>query len=146
MAPGFVFRLRPLLDERKRIEETKRRAFARAAQAFEESSRELDRLTHALQAAERALHESALTGRVANLSVYDAHLRYLERIIDSHEAGNAVSASAVEHAAAELQSAHRDRRLVEKLKERRLQEYEREEARHDELELQETNARRRNTR
>ncbi len=146
MARGFVFRLRPLLDERKRIEETKRRAFARAAQALEKNSRELDRLTHALHADEHALHESALRGSVANLCVYDAHLRYLERVMHSYEARNAVSASDFERAAAELQSANRDRRLVEKLKERRLQEYEHEEARHDEIELQEANARRRNAR
>jgi flagellar biosynthesis chaperone FliJ len=48
---------------------------------------------------------------------------------------------ALDRAAQELRNANRERRVVEKLKARRLREFERAEARREELELQETNAR-----
>ncbi len=135
----FVFALQPLLDERRRKEEEKQLAFVRVKAACDERSHELDRLGGALRARGRALHECAMTGSAANLRLYDAHLRYLERAIDSGERCHAQSASAFDRAAAELVEANRERRLTEKLKERRLAEFEREEARRDELELDEAN-------
>jgi flagellar FliJ protein len=137
----FVFRLQPVLDERRRKEEEKQLEFARAKAARDEHSRELDRLAGALRARGRALHECAMTGSAANLRLYDAHLRYLERAIDSGERCHVDSTAALDRAAAELLEANRERRLIEKLKERRLHEFEREEARRDELELDEANAR-----
>jgi flagellar biosynthesis chaperone FliJ len=146
MAGGFVFRLQPLLDERKRVERAKQHAFALAAQALEKSSRELDRLALALRSGGYALHDCARYGSTAGLRTHDAHLRYLERLVASHEARNAESALALELAVQELHRANLGRRLVERLRERRLHEFEREEARRDELELQEANARRRERR
>ncbi|HLY02576.1 MAG TPA: flagellar FliJ family protein [Candidatus Cybelea sp.] len=131
-----------MLDERRRKEEEKQLAFVRVKTARDERVRECDHLTAALRARGRALHECAMTGPTANLRLYDANLRYLERALRSHERRNAESAPAFDRAAAELLDANRERRLVEKLKERRLQEFEREEARRDELELDEANARR----
>ena len=139
----FVFPLQPLLDERRRKEEEKQLAFFRVKAARDERSRELDRLSAALRARGRALHECAMTGSAANLRLYDAHLRYLERAIDSSERCSVESAASFDLAAAELLDANRDRRLIEKLKDRRLHEFEREEARRDELELDEANSRRR---
>lgn len=143
MAGGFVFRLQPLLDERKRIEQAKQHAFRLAAQTLEKNSRELERLARALRAGGAALHQCAVKGSTPHLRAYDGYLRYLERIVKSYQARNAESALALDRAAQELRHANRERRLVEKLKERRLQEFEQEEARRDELELQEANARRR---
>ena len=139
----FVFPLQPLLDERRRTEEEKQLAFVRVKAARDERSRELDRIAGALRTRGRALHECAMTGSAANLRLYDANLRYLERALQSHERCSAESAQAFDLAAAELLDANRERRLIEKLKERRFQEFEREEARRDELELDEANARRR---
>jgi flagellar FliJ protein len=139
----FIFPLQPLLDERRRKEEEKQLAFVRVKAARDEHSRELDRLAGALRIRGRALHECAMTGSTANLRLYDANLRYLERARQSHERRSAESVPALDRAAAELLDANRERRLIEKLKERRLQEFEREEARRDELELDEANARRR---
>jgi flagellar export protein FliJ len=87
------------------------------------------------------MHECAMSGSAANLRLYDAHLRYLRRAIESSERCNVESAAAFARAAAELREANRERRLIEKLRERRLHEFEREEARRDELELDEANAR-----
>ncbi|MGC9991180.1 MAG: flagellar export protein FliJ [Candidatus Cybelea sp.] len=137
----FVFPLQPLLDERRRKEKEKQLAFVRVKAACEERSRELDRLAGALRARGRALHEWAMTGSTAILRLYDAHLRYLARAIESGERCNVESAAAFDRAAADLLDANRERRLIEKLKERRLREFEREEARRDELELDEANAR-----
>jgi flagellar protein FliJ len=139
----FVFPLQPLLDERRRKEEEMQLAFFRVKAARDERSRELDRLAAALRARGRALHECAMTGSAANLRLYDAHLRYLERAIDSGERCHTESTAAFDRATAELLDANRNRRLIEKLKERRLQEFDREEARRDELELDEANSRHR---
>jgi flagellar protein FliJ len=138
----FVFPLQPLLDERRRKEEAKQLAFVRVKAARDERSRELDRLAVALRARGRALHECAMTGSTAKLRLYDTNLRYLERALQSLEKGGAETSAAFDRAAAELLDANRERRLIEKLKERRLQAFEREEARRDELELDEANARR----
>jgi flagellar protein FliJ len=143
MAGGFVFRLQMLLDERTRLERTKQHAFALAAQVLEKNSRELERLARALRAGGIALHQSALSGSTSHLRAHDAHLRFLERIVESYEARNLESALALDRAAQELLRANRERRLVEKLKERRRRAFEQEEARRDELELQDANAQRR---
>jgi flagellar protein FliJ len=137
----FVFALQPLLDARRRTEEEKQRAFVRAKAARDENVRDLGRIAGALRLGGRALHECAITGSTSSLRVYDAHLRYLEQTLQSRERSNAESAPAFDRAASELCAANRERRLIEKLKERRLQEFEREEARRDERELDEANAR-----
>jgi flagellar export protein FliJ len=137
----FVFPLQPLLDARRRVEEEKQRAFARAKAARDENLRDLDRVAGALRIGRRALHECAMSGATAGLRLYDAHLCYLERTLQSHERSGAESAPAFDRAASELYAANRERHLIEKLRERRLQAFEREEARRDERELDEANAR-----
>ncbi|MFZ0681497.1 MAG: flagellar export protein FliJ [Candidatus Cybelea sp.] len=137
----FVFPLQPLLDVRRRTEEEKQRVFAGIKAARDENVRDLGRVAGALRIGGRALHECAMTGSTASLRLYDAHLRYLERALQSRERSNAESAPAFDRAASELYAANRERRRIEKLKERRLQEFEREEARRDERELDEANAR-----
>jgi flagellar FliJ protein len=137
----FVFPLQPVLDARRRKEEEKLRAFARAKAARDENARDLGRLDGALRIGGRALHEFAMTGSTASLRLYDAHLGYLERTLQSREKSSVESAPVLDRAASELYAANRERRLLEKLKERRLQEFEREEARRDERELDEANAR-----
>jgi flagellar protein FliJ len=137
----FVFPLQPLLDERRRKEEAKQLAFARVKRARDERSREVDQLAGALRSRGHALYRCAMTGSTANLRLYDANLRYLEGALQSHARCSAQSAAAFDRAAVELLEANRDRRLIEKLRERRLQEFEREQARRDELELDEANSR-----
>jgi flagellar FliJ protein len=137
----FVFPLQLLLDARRRKEEEKQGAFASAKAARDENVRDLGRLACAIRIGGRALHECAMTGSTASLRLYDAHLCYLERTLQSREQSNAESAPAFDLAASELYAANRERRLIEKLKERRVQEFEREEARRDERELDEANAR-----
>ncbi|MFY9738991.1 MAG: flagellar export protein FliJ [Candidatus Cybelea sp.] len=139
MAP-FVFPLQALLDARRRKEEEKQRAFARVKGARDENLRDLGRLAGALRTGGRALHECVMSGSTASLRLYDAHLRYLERTLQAREQSSAESAPAFDRAASELYAANRERRLIEKLKERRLHAFERDEARRDERELDEANA------
>lgn len=138
----FVFSLQPLLDERRRKEEEKQLAFLRAKEARDENTREFARLAGELRVRERELHESAMTGATADLGLRDAYRGHLERAVRSYRARGAESAEAFDRAAAQLLTANRERRLVEKLKERRLREFEREEARREELELDDANAKR----
>jgi flagellar protein FliJ len=140
MAP-FVFPLQPLLDQRRRKEEEKQLAFARVKEARDANFRERERLAGAQRVCGRALHECAMTGSAADLRLYETHLRFLQRSVQAHERSSEESAPALARATAELLAANRDRRLIEMLKERRLQEFAREEARRDELELDEANAR-----
>jgi flagellar export protein FliJ len=140
MAARFVFSLQPLLDARRRREEDRQRAFARAREARDENLRELDSVTRAQRAGAIALHERAMGG-AAHLAVHDAHLRYLERTIQSRERRSAESARAFDRAAAELLAANRERRALETLEERRRREFEREQTRRDELELEDANRR-----
>ena len=81
---------------------------------------------------ERALRASD----AGSLAVFDAAIAERRRRAEWAEAP-------LETARRELIAARRDRRLVEKLRDRRLRAFEEEEARREELEIEETNARRR---
>ena len=143
MPARFVFSLEPLLEERRRREERKRQAFARAKRACDEGLREMERLNGAVREAGAALHGCALSGAPAGAGIrfYDARLRFLAGAIagqDERVTGWGGDASA---ARAALIAAHRDRLVVEKLRERRLREFRADEARRDEMEIDEANAR-----
>jgi flagellar biosynthesis chaperone FliJ len=130
MPARFHFALAPLLDLRIRVEEEKRRAL------------ELARWQRDAALRDRKLLADALTLRVlkredaGSLAVFDgalaARLRHAESAErDIHAARN------------DLCAARRDRRAIERLYERRRRAFEREEQRREELEIDETNARRR---
>jgi flagellar protein FliJ len=143
MPAKFQFPLQPLLDWRKRVEEEKQRDFAACRRAVDESARELDRLAAARWQCARQLAASARRRPAADLRLRDAHLRSLDVAIDDERRRRCDHEAALGRARAELITASRERRVIERLKERQWRLFEAEEARREELELDESNARNR---
>jgi flagellar FliJ protein len=142
MPATFRFSLEPLLDWRARIEEEKQRDFAACRRLLAECARELERLTGVHRECARQLAASVRANRVADLRLRDAHLRCLEAANAKERVRRTELQAACDRARAELIAASGERRVVEKLKERRRREFEAEALRRDEIELDESNARR----
>ncbi|MGB8908161.1 MAG: flagellar export protein FliJ [Candidatus Cybelea sp.] len=143
MPARFDFRLAPLLDHRKRVEEEKQREFAACRRAIEECRREIERLGGQRRRSIEQLVGSVRTQSARELRLRDAHLRRVELAIDDERLRQGELSVAYERARDELIAASRERRIVEKLKERRYRAYQAEAARCEEIELDEANARRR---
>jgi flagellar protein FliJ len=142
MPAGFEFRLQPLLDQHKHAEDEKQRNFAACGLGLDESRRELDRLIDARRAHTKELAEAARLRSAVELRLRDSHLRYLDDAIDAERSRFVELEAACQCAREELIVASRKRRVIEKLKERRRQAFEAEDARREELELDDVNARR----
>ena len=80
----------------------------------------------------------------AALRLRDAHLRSLESALDRQRGRLVELEAAYERAREELMSASRERRVIERLKERRQCAFEAEQMRREALELDDANARRYN--
>jgi flagellar FliJ protein len=138
----FRFNLQPLLDWRVRAEDEQQRVFAASRRAVDESVRELERLAQAQQLCARELVTAARWERAASLGLRDAYCRALQSAIGCERARNSELRAALDCARDALVAASRERRVIDKLKTRRLRAFQAEEARRDELELDEANARR----
>ncbi|MBV9720035.1 MAG: flagellar export protein FliJ [Candidatus Eremiobacteraeota bacterium] len=142
MAARFRFRLQPLLDWRERIETEKQRAFAASRRAVEASACELERLAQAQQRCAKEMVAAARWEDAATLRSRDGYWRALQSAMGDERARRAELQSAYDRARDALLAANRERRAIEKLKQRRQRAFEAEEARRDELELDESNAQR----
>jgi flagellar protein FliJ len=142
MRRTFAFGLQPLLDLRARVEEEKQRDFAACRRALDASRHEVERLAKARQRCTKELAESARARSAVDLRLRDAHLRYLERAVDAQRRRAVELQADCERSRQELMAASRERRVIEKLKERQRILFEAEEARREELELEDANARR----
>jgi flagellar protein FliJ len=142
MAAKFVFRLEPLLELRRRLELQQQREFVGCRRDLEECRAEIARLAGARQRYARELVESARMP-MANLRLREAHLRFLDAAIDAQRRRLMELERAREASRGALIAANRERRVIEKLKQRRLRAFEAEEARRDEQERDDANARRR---
>jgi len=127
--PPFHFHLQPLLDRRRQVENGKRLRCAVARRDRDEAVRACEHLVSAL-----ARH-AVRRGDAGTLAVLDAGIEARQRRARNAEA-------ALEAAHEELIAAGRERRALEKVCERRRRAYEEEEARRDEHEIDEANARR----
>jgi flagellar export protein FliJ len=143
MPARFDFRLAPLLDHRKRVEETKQREFAGSRCAVEECRFEIERLGGQRRRAIEQLAGSAGRRSVAELRLRDAHLRRVELAISDERRRQGELFAVYERARDELIAANHERHVLEKLKERRLRAFAAAAARYEELELDEANTRRR---
>lgn len=138
----FAFALQPVLDHRKRIEDEKQLVVAQRKRALDDAERELERLNE-----EFRLHAAMLRDKHKKLetrelqSIY-AHLQFLDRCIVAQIRIVAERRVALDKARAELLEASREKKVVEKLKERRREAYAIEEQRVEQKELDDGNARR----
>jgi flagellar protein FliJ len=141
MGARFRFSLQPLLDWRARVEEEKQRDFAAARRLHAQSVDELQRLADAYRRCAKQLAAAALTEESTNLRLRDSYLRFLDAAMARERSRRAELSAACDRARDQLVCASRERRAIEKLKERRLRDFEAEEARRQELEIDEQNAR-----
>ena len=138
----FSFPLQPVLDHRKRIEDEKQLVVAQRKRALDEAERELTRLND-----EFRLHAAMLRDKHKKLetrelqSIY-AHLQFLDRCIVAQIRIVAERRVALDRARAELLEASKEKKVVEKLKERRRETFVLEEQRVEQKELDDGNARR----
>ena len=130
MAARFHFALQPLLDRRSRIDEEKQLCFDLQRRERDAGSSEVTRLATALT------RLALRTSDAGSLAVFDAAMTARRKYAVLAEA-------ALETARRELIAARRERRAIEKLRDRRRCSFEEEEARREELEIDEANARRR---
>jgi len=141
MPTKFDFRLQPLLDFRKRVEAEKRREFEACRRAADECVAEIGRLDLRCRHWGDAIAASVSGRPASELRLHDAHLRLLEGAIARERRRLAELESSCAEAQDKLVAASRERRVIERLKERRLCAFVREEARGEELAIDEANAR-----
>ncbi len=141
MRKKFSFTLQPVLDHRKRIEDEKQLTLATRQRAWEESRRELDRLNDEFRANSRDLRERHNEFDLEELRVRYAHLQFLDRTIDAQIKAVAERQVALDRARNDLVAASKNRKVVDKLKERRKRAYSAEELRVEQIELDDGNAR-----
>jgi flagellar FliJ protein len=137
----FSFTLQPVLDHRKRIEDQKQQTLAARQRAWDEARRELDRLNDEFRTNSRELRERHREFDVEELRLRYAHLQFLDRSIDAQIKVLAERQVALDRARKDLIAASKNRKVVDKLKDRRKLAYTAEELRIEQIELDDGNAR-----
>lgn len=137
----FVFALQPVLEHRKRLEDQKQQTMAMRQRAWDEAKRELDRLHEEFRAHARELRDRHGEFDVEELRARYAHLQFLDRTIDAQIKVLAERQVAMERARRDLVAASKERKVVDKLKERRRSAHTLEELRVEQIELDDGNAR-----
>jgi flagellar biosynthesis chaperone FliJ len=118
MARAFRFSLQPLLDQKAGIENEHRRQVAAARRALDEAREALERLMAAVAA--QPYLDAAIAAQLRSIAELQGDL---------------------ERRRHDLVAAARERKVIEHLRVRRRRSFEAEEARQEELELDESNAR-----
>ncbi|MDQ8153285.1 MAG: flagellar export protein FliJ [Gemmatimonadota bacterium] len=128
----FKFRLQRLLDLRQKKEQEAASAVGAARNAAEAATRREDELTERRDATRQELLPAAgQTVRVAELHEIAFLVRALdERVQDAQKAAKAAERS-VQEKLGELGEAMRDRRILDRLKDRRSEEWRAEDARQE---------------
>jgi len=138
----FRFALKPVLDHRERIEEDKQLVLAERQRELKAAEDELARLNGEFKRYSTALREDHAAFSTEELRWHYAHLEYLDRCMTMQHGIIFQRRAAVERARLELVDASKDRKVIEKLKDRRLEEYRATEAAREQKDLDDTNNRR----
>ena len=138
----FTFRLQPVLDHRKRIEDQKQLVVAARARALDEAERELARLNEEFRKHSMMLRDGHKKFETRELQCIYAHLQFLDRCIVAQIRIVAERRVALDRARTDLLEASKEKKIVEKLKERRREGYVLEEQRMEQKEIDDGNARR----
>lgn len=139
---AFRFRLQALLDRRTLDEQQAEHSAAAAARAHDEASGSLNALRDGIRIRvdELARYGAALS--VWERQTFERHLASLESEIARAKALADERAAALEYARVQLRAARRARGIIERLRERARAAFDEQEARLEELELDDVNARR----
>lgn len=138
----FRFPLQPVLDHRKRIEDEKQLVVAQRKRALDEAEHELTRLNEEFRRHAAMLRDNHKKLETRELQCIYAHLQFLDRCIIAQIRIVAERRVALDRARTELLAASKEKKVVEKLKERRREAYVTEEQRVEQKELDDGNARR----
>ena len=138
----FAFALQPVLEHRERIEDEKQQTLAVRQRAVDEAERELKRLNDEFRTNTAELRTKHKDLDADELRLYYAHLQFIDRCIVAQIRVVAERRVELDRARTDLLVASKDRKVVEKLKDRRREAHELEEMRVEQNELDDTNARR----
>lgn len=140
--PKFKFALEPVLDHRERIEDEKQQVLAERARELKAAEDELARLNGEFKRYSIVLREDHASLSSEELRRHYAHLEYLDRCMTMQHGIIFQRRAAVERARADLVEASKDRKVIEKLKDRRLEEHHALQAAQEQKDLDDTNNRR----
>lgn len=140
--PRFLFKLEPVLDQRKRIEQDKQRLLAIRSARLLELENELKRMDEKLRHAAEELRRNHLTGPI-DLSFLTAHRRFLggmqrEGLALAHQI--AQQHQVVDEARRQLFEAAKRRKAIARLRERHFERWRQDLARREQAELDEIGA------
>ncbi len=138
----FKFALEPVLDHRSRIEDEKQQVLAERQRELKAAEDELARLNGDFKRYATALREDHAELSSDELRWHYAHLEYVDRCMIMQHGVILQRRSAVDRARADLIAASKDRKVIEKLKDRRLEEHRTLQAAAEQKELDDTNNRR----
>lgn len=142
MMPRFVFRLAPVLRQRERIEDEKKQLLAEALRALREAETELSALRTRREsiAREVASEHAELDGETLRITY--AHLDFLTREIRAADQRVVERTTAAGLAREALVDASKDRKVMDRLRERQHEVFKQEELRLEQRDLDDANARR----
>lgn len=138
----FVFTLQPVLDQRQRVEDEKQQIVAQRRRSLDEAEAELQRLNNEFRQSSDRLRGAHRELNAEDLRLHYAHLSFLDRTIVAQIHVVAERRVALDRARADLLAASKERKVVEKLKDRRHEAYVAEAARIEQNALDDSNARR----
>jgi flagellar FliJ protein len=135
--PRFKFQLEGVLQHRKNIEEQKQRALAPILAEMQRLKNELSDLDQTARTAVADLRDNRLTGQL-DLSFLAAHRRFtgsVQRKALAIAQKMALVQREIDKARAELAEAAKQRKIIEKLRERQLQRWQDQQNRQENEEL-----------
>jgi flagellar protein FliJ len=138
----FRFALEPVLDHRERIEEEKQQVLAQRQLELKAAQDELARLNGEFKRYSTALRDEHAKLSSEELRWHYAHLEFLDRCMTMQHGVIVQRRAVVDRARADLVEASKDRKVIEKLKDRRREEHQAFEAAQEQKELDDTNNRR----
>jgi flagellar protein FliJ len=138
----FKFTLKPVLDHRERIEDEKQQVFAARQLELRAAEEQLARYNADFKRYSTVLREDHARLSTEELRWHYAHLEYLDRCITMQHAVISQHRAVVERARQELMQASKDRKVLEKLKDKRFAEHRAREEAFEQKELDDANNRR----
>lgn len=138
----FKFALEPVLDHRSRIEDEKQQVLAERQRELKVAEDELTRLNGEFKRYSTTLREDHAKLSSDELRWHYAHLEYVDRCMIMQHGVILQRRGAVDRARADLIAASKERKVIEKLKDRRLEEHRALQAATEQKELDDTNNRR----
>ncbi len=137
----FKFLLEPVLGQRERIEDEKQRILGERRRELSAAEDELARLHEQFKRYSTVLRDEHKTLDSEQLRWHYAHLEYLDRCITTQYGVVTQRRIKAERARVALVEASKDRKVIEKLKDRRFKEHRSFRALIDQKELDDTNNR-----